>query len=87
MSDLDLEEDGLLRARMGRPPKLTEAEERRLYYMHVTGTPVGTCAGFFRVSRATANRILARQRVQYRERIEPLAREFREKARAILEST
>jgi hypothetical protein len=71
--------------RTGRPPRLKRAEEFELYCYRKSGIPIKTCASMWRVSVPTANRIIAKFR-EYDERVEPLAREFREKLRALRDS-
>lgn len=63
--------------RTGRPHKLSPAEEHEMYRMRKAGVAIRTCAGFFRVSVPTANRILARQAAMFDPIVEPFAREFR----------
>ncbi len=68
--------------RMGRPPRLTHADEWNLYCYRKSGIAIKTCASMFRVSVPTANRIIAKFRA-YNEQAEPLAREFRESMEAL----
>ncbi len=68
--------------RMGRPPRLRPADEWELYCYRKSGAAIKTCAAMFRVSVPTANRIIAKFR-EYDARVEPLAREFREKLAAL----
>jgi hypothetical protein len=49
---------------IGRPPRLTPAEEWNLFRYRQSGVAIKTCASFFRVSVPTANRIIA----MFRER-------------------
>lgn len=64
-------------SKMGRPPRLSHADEFELYCYRKSGVPIKTCAGMYRVSVPTANRIIAKFRDQA-ARVEPLAREFRD---------
>lgn len=68
--------------RTGRPPRLSRADEWQLYCYRKSGIAIKTCASFFCVSVPTANRIIAKFR-DYESRVEPLAREFREKLEAL----
>jgi hypothetical protein len=70
----------------GRPPALSRRDEWELYCYRKAGSAIKTCASMFRVSVPTANRIIAKFRA-YDERVEPLAREFREKLAAVRDST
>lgn len=72
--------------RTGRPPRLSPADEWELYCYRKTGIAIKICAGMFRVSVPTANRIIAKFRA-YDDRIEPVAREFRDSVEAIRDST
>ena len=72
--------------RIGRPPRLSHADEFELYCYRKSGVPIKTCASFFRVSVPTANRIIAKFR-HYDEQIEPVAREFRERINSLRDST
>jgi hypothetical protein len=73
------------KVRTGRPPRLSRAEEWNLYCYRKSGIAIKTCASMFRVSVPTANRIIAKFR-HYDERIEPVAREFRERVEALRDS-
>jgi hypothetical protein len=73
-------------SKMGRPPRLSHADEFELYCYRQSGVAIKTCASFFRVSVPTANRIIAKFR-RYDEEIGPLAREFRERIKSIRDST
>src|SRR6266702_740006 len=72
--------------RMGRPPRLSHADEFELYCYRKSGLAIKTCASFFRVSVPTANRIIAKFR-RFDEQIEPAAREFRERINSLRDST
>jgi hypothetical protein len=67
--------------RIGRPPRLSQADEWNLYCYRKAGIAIKTCASMFRVSVPTANRIIAKFR-ECEELIEPAAREFRERVEA-----
>lgn len=73
-------------SKMGRPPRLSRADEWELYCYRKAGNSIKICASMFRVSVPTANRIIAKFR-EYDQRIEPLAREFRDKVRALRDSS
>ena len=73
-------------SRNGRPPALLRRDEWELYCYRKSGVAIKTCAAMFRVSVPTANRIIAKFRA-YDERVEPLAREFRERVAALRDST
>jgi hypothetical protein len=72
--------------RTGRPTRLSHRDEFELYAYRKSGVPIKTCAAFFRVSVPTANRIIAKFRA-YDDRIEPVAREFRERINSVRDST
>lgn len=72
--------------RMGRPPRLMASDEWELYCYRKSGVAIKTCASMFRVSVPTANRIIAKFRA-YDDRIEPVAREFRERINSVRDST
>lgn len=63
--------------KIGRPPRLSRADEFELYCYRKSGLSIKTCASMWRVSVPTANRIIAKFR-DYESRIEPIAREFRD---------
>lgn len=63
--------------RMGRPPRLSRADEWQLYCYRKSGIAIKTCASMWRVSVPTANRIIAKFKA-YDAHVEPLAREFRD---------
>ena len=63
--------------RIGRPPRLSHADEWALYCYRKSGIAIKTCASMWRVSVPTANRIIAKFR-EFEARVEPLAREFRD---------
>jgi hypothetical protein len=65
------------KVRTGRPPRLRRADEFELYCYRKSGVSIKTCASMFRVSVPTANRIIAKFR-EWDERVEPVAREFRD---------
>ncbi|MDR5729690.1 MAG: hypothetical protein RB191_19920 [Terriglobia bacterium] len=67
--------------RMGRPPRLSHADEWALYCYRKSGIAIKTCASMWRVSVPTANRIIAKFRA-CEARVEPLAREFRDMVRS-----
>lgn len=48
--------------RTGRPPRLSRRDEWELYRYRKAGASIKTCAGMFRVSVPTANRIIAKFR-------------------------
>lgn len=72
--------------RIGRPPRLSHADEFELYCYRKSGLSIKTCASMWRVSVPTANRIIAKFR-GYDEQIEPSAREFRERIESLRDST
>jgi hypothetical protein len=72
--------------RTGRPTRLSHADEFNLYAYRKAGIAIKTCASMFRVSVPTANRIIAKFR-GFDERIEPVAREFRERIESLRDST
>lgn len=72
--------------RIGRPPRLTHADEFELYCYRKSGVAIKTCASMWRVSVPTANRIIAKFRA-YDERVEPTAREFRDMIKTVVDST
>lgn len=74
------------KARIGRPSRLSYADEFELYCYRKSGVAIKTCASMWRVSVPTANRIIAKFRA-FDERIEPVAREFRESIEAVRDST
>lgn len=63
--------------RMGRPPRLSRADEFELYCYRKSGIAIKTCAAMWRVSVPTANRIIAKFR-DYESKVGPVAREFRD---------
>jgi hypothetical protein len=65
------------KVKTGRPPRLRRADEFELYCYRKSGVSIKTCASMFRVSVPTANRIIAKFR-EWDERVEPVAREFRD---------
>jgi hypothetical protein len=71
---------------IGRPPRLSRADEWELYCYRKSGVAIKTCAGMFRVSVPTANRIIAKFRA-HDERVGPSAREFRDIVNAGPDST
>jgi hypothetical protein len=73
-------------SKMGRPPRLSHADEWELYCYRKAGNPIKICASMFRVSVPTANRIIAKFK-EYDDRAEPLAREFRDKMNSLRDST
>jgi hypothetical protein len=73
-------------SKMGRPPRLSRAEEFELYCYRKSGVPIKTCASMWRVSVPTANRIIAKFKA-YDARVEPLAREFRDMIKSGADST
>lgn len=75
-----------MNARMGRPPRLMASDEWELYCYRKSGVAIKTCASMFRVSVPTANRIIAKFKA-YDDRIEPVAREFRERINSVRDST
>jgi hypothetical protein len=72
--------------RMGRPPRLSHADEFELYCYRKSGVAIKTCAAMWRVSVPTANRIIAKFR-SYDDSIEPVAREFRARINSVRDST
>lgn len=72
--------------KMGRPPRLSRADEFELYCYRKAGIAIKSCAAMWRVSVPTANRIIAKFR-SYDEQIEPSAREFRERVKSLRDST
>jgi hypothetical protein len=74
------------KARMGRPPVLSHSDEWELYCYRKSGVAIKTCASFFRVSVPTVHRIIAKFKA-YDARVEPIAREFREKLASVRDST
>lgn len=72
--------------RMGRPPRLSHADEFELYCYRKSGVAIRTCAAMWRVSVPTANRIIAKFRA-FDKQIEPVAREFRERIETLRDST
>jgi len=72
--------------RIGRPPRLSHADEWELYCYRKSGVAIKTCASMWRVSVPTANRIIAKFR-EYDARVEPLAREFRDMIDSLGDST
>lgn len=74
------------KVRMGRPSRLSHRDEFELYCYRKSGVAIKTCAAMWRVSVPTANRIIAKFRA-YDERIEPVAREFRDMVESIRDST
>lgn len=74
------------KARIGRPPRLSRADEWELYCYRKSGIAIRTCAAMWRVSVPTANRIIAKFKA-YDERVEPLAREFRDMIKSLGDST
>jgi hypothetical protein len=74
------------KVRMGRPSRLSHRDEFELYCYRKSGVAIKTCAGMYRVSVPTANRIIAKFR-RYDERVEPLAREFRDMIESLVDST
>jgi phytoene/squalene synthetase len=73
-------------SKMGRPPRLSHADEFELYCYRKSGVAIKTCASMWRVSVPTANRIIAKFRA-YDARVEPLAREFRDMIDSLEDST
>ncbi len=73
-------------SKIGRPPRLSHADEFELYCYRKSGLSIKTCASMWRVSVPTANRIIAKFR-DYDEHIEPSAREFRERINSLRDST
>lgn len=63
--------------KMGRPPRLSRADEWELYCYRKSGVSIRTCAAMWRVSVPTANRIIAKFR-EHDERIGQAARAFRD---------
>lgn len=74
------------KTRTGRPPRLRRVDEWELYCYRKSGVSIKTCASMFRVSVPTANRIIAKFRA-YDERVEPVAREFRDMIESFEDST
>lgn len=81
-----VERTGVISKRIGRPSRLSYADEFELYCYRKSGVAIKTCASMWRVSVPTANRIIAKFRA-YDERIEPVAREFRDTIEAVRDST
>lgn len=73
--------------RTGRPPKLSHRDEFDLYCYRKAGASIKTCAGMFRVSVPTANRIIAKFEKLIGSKAGPIAREFRDKIEALRDST
>ena len=69
--------------RMGRPPRLSQADEWELYCYRKSGIAIKTCASMFRVSVPTANRIIARFR-EHNETIGAAFEELKAKMKALL---
>jgi hypothetical protein len=68
--------------RMGRPPRLSHADEFELYCYRKSGVSIKTCASMWRVSVPTANRIIAKFR-GHDAQMEPL-RALRESMNALM---
>jgi hypothetical protein len=69
--------------RTGRPPRLSRSEEWELYCYRKSDISIKTCAGMFRVSVPTANRIIAKFR-EYDDVVGPELEELKAKMKAIL---
>ena len=72
--------------KIGRPPRLSRADEWELFCYRKSGMSIKQCASFFRVSVPTANRIIAKFRA-YESRVEPIARAFRDMIESPEDST
>lgn len=73
-------------SKMGRPPALTRRDEFELYCYRKSGVPIKTCAGMWRVSVPTANRIIAKFKA-YESQVVPTARQFRDMIETLGDST
>lgn len=69
--------------RTGRPPRLSRSDEWELYCYRKSGMSIKTCAGMWRVSVPTANRIIAKFR-EHDDVIGPAWEAYKAAMKAIL---